>query len=146
VDGVTQGPTESPGIGLADFLTDLRSELATAQERAAGQVLRLGVDEIVVSLEVAVTRAQGGEAGAGVKAKFWVLELGEASGRATMSRQRAQTQTLTLTLRPRLDREEIDAVGEVKTRSQGLDVESAFGDTEERPGMSRVGPRSSPSN
>ena len=32
-------------IGLADFLSDLRAELAEASARAEGESLKLGVDE-----------------------------------------------------------------------------------------------------
>jgi hypothetical protein len=47
--------TEVDRIGLADFLTDLRAELSEAQSRAAGDSLKLGVEEISLTLEVAYT-------------------------------------------------------------------------------------------
>ena len=51
---------EEDRIGLADFLTDLRAELSEAQSRAAGDSLKLGVEEISLTLEVAYTLAKGG--------------------------------------------------------------------------------------
>jgi hypothetical protein len=42
-------------IGLAEFLTDLRKELSQAQSQAAGDSLKLGVEEISLTLEVAYT-------------------------------------------------------------------------------------------
>ena len=40
------GMAEEDRIGLAEFLTDLRAELSKAQSRAAGDSLKLGVEEI----------------------------------------------------------------------------------------------------
>ena len=65
-------------IGLAEFLTDLRAELSEAQSRAADDSLKLGVEEISLTVEVAYTLTKAGEASAGVKAKFWVLASAEA--------------------------------------------------------------------
>ena len=47
-------------LGLADFLADLRAELADAQQQAEGSSLKLGVEEVTVELEVAVTTARKG--------------------------------------------------------------------------------------
>src|SRR2546430_9803672 len=65
------GMAEQDRIGLAAFLTDLRAELSEAQTRAAGDSLKLGVEEISLTLEVAYTLTKGGEASTGVQAKFW---------------------------------------------------------------------------
>ena len=111
-------------IGLADFLSDLRAELAEASERAEGDSLKLGVEELTVSLDVGVTvgRKVGGSASA--KAKFWVFASAEAKLQAEASRQRMTTQHLTLTLRPRI---------EVAGVTRDVDVEGAFAAGEERP-------------
>jgi Trypsin-co-occurring domain 2 len=42
-------------IGLADFLTDLRAELGEAERRAVNDPLKLGVEEISLTLDVAYT-------------------------------------------------------------------------------------------
>ena len=73
-------------IGLADFLTDLRAELSEAQSRAAGDSLKLGVEEISLTLEVAYTLTKAGKTSAGVKAKFWVFASAEAGSRAACRR------------------------------------------------------------
>ena len=85
-------------IGLAEFLTDLRAELSEAQSRAANDSLKLGVEEISLTLEVAYTFTKGGEASAGVRAKFWVLASAEVGVKGSRSSERARTQQLTLTL------------------------------------------------
>ena len=89
-------------IGLVEFLTDLRAELNEAQSRAAGESLKLGVEEVTLSLDVAYTLSKGGDASADAKAKFWVLEFG-AGAKGTASSVRARTQRLTLTFRPRTE-------------------------------------------
>ena len=68
------GPPEG-SLGLADFLTQLRVELDQAHLRAAsdGLGLRLGVDQVELSLDVVYTTEKAGQANAEVKAKFWVL-------------------------------------------------------------------------
>ena len=58
---------------MADFLSDLRAELAEASKRAEHDSLKLGVEEVTVSLDVAVTIAKRGEASAKASAKFWVF-------------------------------------------------------------------------
>jgi hypothetical protein len=116
-------------IGLAEFLTDLRAELSQAQALAAGDPLKLGVEEISLTLEVAYTLTNSGEASAGAKAKFWVLASAEASVKGTRSAERARTQQLTLTLKPRMEQ-----VGDV-TVSRGVDVEGRVAAHEEQPAI-----------
>ena len=62
----------SEGLGLAEFLADLRAELARARDYAADDSLRLAVDQVEVSLEVTSTLERSGETDARVTAKFWV--------------------------------------------------------------------------
>lgn len=125
---------ESEGrIGLADFLTDLRVELSKAQNRAVQDSLKLGVEEISLTLEVAYTVTKGAEASARVRAKFWVLASAEADAKTSMSSERARTQQLTLTLKPRLEHTVIDQQGRQMTMTRGVDVEGAFAEGEEEP-------------
>jgi hypothetical protein len=111
-------------IGLADFLSDLRTELAVASRRAEGESLKLGVEELTVSLDVGVTVGRKASGSAGVKAKFWVFASAEAKLQAEASRQRMTTQHLTLTLKPRID---------IAGATRGVDVEGEFAAGEERP-------------
>ena len=120
-------------IGLAEFLTDLRAELSEAQSRAAGDALKLGVDEISLTLDVAFTLTKGGEASAGVKAKFWVFASAEASAKGSLSSERARTQQLTLTLKPRVEQVVVDQQGQQTTITRGVDVEGSLAAGEERP-------------
>jgi hypothetical protein len=120
-------------IGLADFLTDLRAELSEAQARAAQDPLKLGVEEINLTLEVAYTLTRGGEASAGVKATFWVFASAEAGVKGSMSSERAGTQQLTLTLKPRIEQVVIDEEGQRKTVTRSVDVEGGLVEDEEEP-------------
>ncbi len=109
-------------LGLADFLTDLRAELAVAQQRAEGSPLRLGVAEITVSLDVAVTIAKSVEGSGRASARFWVLNA-ELAGKGAVSSQRVRTQQLTLTLKPRIEEVISDEQGGVQhVVSRSVDV------------------------
>jgi NTP-dependent ternary system trypsin peptidase co-occuring protein len=127
------GMPEEDRIGLADFLTDLRAELSEAQSRAAGDSLKLGVEEISLTLEVAYTLTKAGEASAGVKAKFWVFASAEAGVKGSLSSERANTQQLTLTLKPRVEQVVIDQRGQKTTDTRGVDVEGRLAAGEEKP-------------
>lgn len=120
-------------IALAEFLTDLRAELDEAQSRAAGDSLKLGVEEISLTLEVAYTLTKEGEASAGVKAKFWILASAEAGVKGSLSSERTRTQQLTLTLKPRVEQVVIDEHGQQATITRGVDVEGNFAADEEQP-------------
>jgi hypothetical protein len=119
-------------IGLAEFLTDLRAELGEAQSRAARDSLKLGVEEISLTLEVAYTLTRTGEASAGVRAKFWVLASAEADVKGSRSAERARTQLLTLTLKPRLEQAVIDERGRPAIFTQGVDVVGSLAAGEEQ--------------
>jgi hypothetical protein len=127
-------------IGLANFLADLRAELSDAQTRAADDHIKLGVEEITLSLDVQCTFTKSAEASAGVKAKFWVLASAEASVKGNASSERARTQHLTLTLKPRTEQVVTDKRGQQTTLTQGLDVDADFAPGEEQPSL----PPSSP--
>jgi ketosteroid isomerase-like protein len=122
------------GLALVDFLTDLRAELALAQSRAGGASLKLGVDEVTVSLEVAFTTARRDDGSGKVSAKFWVLGA-EAGGTAERSSQRVRTQQLTLTLKPRVESVTVDQDGRVQVVSRGVDVAGTVVEGEEFPDL-----------
>ena len=126
---------EENKIGLAEFLTDLRAELSEAQSRAANDSLKLAVEEISLTLEVAYTLTKGGEASAGVRAKFWVLASAEAGVKGSLSSERARTQQLTLTLKPRFEQIVIDERGQQTTMTRGVDVGGTFAAGEEQPSI-----------
>jgi hypothetical protein len=123
---------------LADFLSGLRAELAVAQQRAGGSPLRLEVEEVTVSLEVAVTTGRTGGGSGKISAKFWVLEA-EVGGTGERSSQRMRTQQLTLTLKPRIEQVTYDPEGRVQqVTTRGLDVTGAVEAGEEAPSLRRV--------
>jgi hypothetical protein len=128
---------EDDRLGLAEFLIDLRAELSEAQSRAADDSLKLGVEEISLTLDVAYTLTKGGEASAGVKAKFWVFASAEAGVKGSLSSERVNTQQLTLTLKPRIEQVVIDRQGRQTTVTQGVDVEGALAVGEEQPTLPR---------
>jgi hypothetical protein len=127
---------EADRIGLADFLADLRQELSDAQSRVAGDSLKLGVEEISLTLEVGHTLTTAGVGSAKVKAKFWVFASAEAGVKGSLSSERAGTQQLTLTLKPRVEQVVIDSQGQQTTVTRGVDVEGALVAGEERPTLS----------
>lgn len=120
-------------IGLAEFLTDLRAELSQAQSRAAGDALKLGVEEITLTVDVAYTLTKGGEASGEVRAKFWVLEFGQAGAKASVSSERARIQQLRLTLKPRVEQVVIDEEGQQTTITRSVDVHGGFAEAEQQP-------------
>jgi hypothetical protein len=123
---------------LADFLTDLRSELAAAQDRAEGSSLKLGVEEVSVSLEVAMTTGSKSSGSGKVSAKFWVLNA-EVGGSGELSSQWVRTQQLTLTLKPRIEQVTYDAEGQVRrVTTRGVDVAGEVAAEEEAPVLRSV--------
>lgn len=79
------------GIGLAEVVEDLRSELQTAASAANGDQIRFEVGAVELTLSVQVSR----ETTPGAKVKFWVMEAG-----ADISSSKAATQQVKLTLSP----------------------------------------------
>jgi|SRR6516165_11137469 hypothetical protein len=122
-------------LGLADFLSDLRAELAEASKRAESDSLKLGVEEVTVSLDVAFTTAKKGEASTRAGAKFWVFASVEGGVKGERSSQRVSTQHLTLTLKPRTEEVIIDEHGKARMIRRGVDVTGAIAAGEERPDM-----------
>ena len=122
-------------MGLADFLADLRAELGKASKRAEHESLKLGVEEVTVSLDVAVTIAKRGEASARASAKFWVFASAEGGVTAERSSQEVTTQQLTLTLKPRTEEVVIDDTGQAHPIRRSVDVTGTIGTGEERPDL-----------
>ncbi|MFH8419388.1 trypco2 family protein [Streptomyces collinus] len=120
-------------IGLVEFLTDLRAELSEAQSRAAKDSLKLAVEEISLTLDIAYTLTRNVEASGTVKAKFWVFASAEGGAKGARTSEQAHTQQLTLTLKPRLEQTVIDEQGQQTTITRGVDVEGSFATSEEQP-------------
>jgi hypothetical protein len=120
-------------LGLADFLSDLRAELAEASSRAEHDSLKLGVEEVTVSLDVAVTIASKDEATAKASAKFWVFASVEGGVKGERSSQQVSTQHLTLTLKPRTEEVLLDETGEARVIRRGVDVTGVIERDEESP-------------
>lgn len=119
-------------LGLADFITALRGELGEAQRRAKDESdpLKLAVGPIELELDIAYQVERSGEASAGVRAKFWVLEFGEAGVKGALSSQNTRTQHLKLTLTPRLEQRVVDDEGHVRVVTTAVDVHGAVEATE----------------
>jgi hypothetical protein len=124
-------------MGLADFLSDLRAELAEASKRAEQESLKLGVEEVEVELDVAVTIGKKGGGSAKASAKFWVFASVEGGVTGELSSQRVATQHLTLTLKPRTEEVVIDEMGKARVLRRGVDVTGAIAPGEERPDLPR---------
>lgn len=122
-------------IGLAEFLSDLHAELSQAQSRAADDSLKLAVEEVSLTVDLAVTLAKAGEVSAGVRAKFWVLVTAQADAKASRSSERTHTQTLTLKLKPRMEQITTDERGRQVTLTRGVDVAGGFAAGEELPSL-----------
>jgi Trypsin-co-occurring domain 2 len=133
-------PTDkASGLGLVEFLSDLRAELDEARRRvppaSAAGVLRLGVDEVTVTLEVAHVATTSGEVSGKVQGKFWVFGSAEASAKGGHERQRSGTQTLTLTLKPRVETTSSDEHGQSQTDSTKVDVNDSLTAEEQKAGL-----------
>jgi hypothetical protein len=126
-------------IGLAAFLSDLRAELARAVLDAKDSPLKLGVEEVTVSLDVAVTKGKSGGASAGVRARFWVFASAEAQAHAEASSERMQTQHLTLTLLPRMEKTETDSAGRPRRTTSKVDIAGQLAADEEDGSASHAG-------
>jgi hypothetical protein len=122
------------GIRLADFLADLRDELSLARERSSGP-LKLGVDEVTLTVDVAYSSETSGQVGGRVRATFWAVVSGEVSAQASHSAGRTRTHTLTLTLKPRIEEISVDAAGNRRVVIRSLDVAGALQPGEENPDL-----------
>jgi hypothetical protein len=114
---------------LADFLAALRDELHEAAEGAKTDWLKLGVDELTLTVDVAYEKAQSIKGSVKAAAKFWVWLSAEAAAEATASGKTTRTHTLTLRLKPRIDL--LDASDQLV--SYGLDVSGELAAGEQRP-------------
>jgi hypothetical protein len=127
-------------LGLADFLSDLRAELAEASKRAESDSLKLGVEEVTVSLDVAVTIARSGEVSTRAGAKFWVFASVEGDVKGERSSQHLTTQHLTLTLKPRAEEVIVDETGQARVIGRSVDVTGVIDADEERPDLPEPAP------
>lgn len=81
----------SPGIGLAEAIGLIRSELQRAAQAGEGARLAFKPTAVEVEFEVAFSQAAGVEGGI----KVWVLSLGAKGEQST-----SHTQRLTVTFEP----------------------------------------------
>ncbi len=89
---------EGPGIGLAEAIALLRSELLAARAAGADSDIQLPVESMTVQLQVAATRTRDGKAGFSVP--IVNVELGGSAGW-----QRETMQTVTVVFEGPVDRE-----------------------------------------
>lgn len=83
-EGNEDQESEGPGIGLADMIMSLRSELLRAQQDPDIARLPLITGPVELQLSVAITKAAHAKTGI----RFWVLDAGggiEQSGLTTQS-------------------------------------------------------------
>jgi hypothetical protein len=113
-------------LALSDFLADLREELSEAQSRTTGSALKLGVEEITLTLDVAYTLTKTAEASAKVKAKFFVMLSAALGATGSVSSDLSRTHQLTLVLKPRLEQTMKDEEGRVARITRGVDVQGAL--------------------
>jgi Trypsin-co-occurring domain 2 len=86
------------GLGLADAIGMLRSELLRAQAAGADSDVQLPIESMTVELKVTATRSKDGKAG--FKVPVVELELGGSTGR-----ERASEQTVTVVFGGPVDRD-----------------------------------------
>jgi hypothetical protein len=119
-------------LGLADFLSDLRSELAEAMSRAQNEPLKLHVEDVTLSLDLGVTVDNTASGEVAAKAKFWVFASVEGKVGGEHAVHNMTTQHVTLTLKPRMETVTVDANGRPATATSDVDVSSPAAATAER--------------
>jgi hypothetical protein len=101
-------------VGLAEFLTELQTELSKARSRADRRDLEFSVDGVTLEVDVSYTLTESrDDAPTGVKPEFWVV--GSATQNASDAAGSAHSQTqhliVQLTRRPETaDADESDHV------------------------------------
>ncbi|WP_221321557.1 trypco2 family protein [Actinoplanes sp. L3-i22] len=80
---------DSPGLGLVEMLSALRSDLVAAMEAPDESGLRFPVDGVEVEVKVAVKKGVDGKAGV----NFWVVQLGTTG---KLSKEEVHTVTVKL--------------------------------------------------
>lgn len=86
------------GIGLAEALEVLRSELESARQKSAGRPVQFPVETLTVELKVGVTKSADGKAG--FRVPFLGAELSGSAGYASES-----VHKVTLVLGPPVDQD-----------------------------------------
>jgi hypothetical protein len=76
----------SQGIELAEFVTELRAELARALAEGKDQSIKFDCGPIELELEVAVERAAEG----GARIRFWVIDADASAKLGTRKTQRVR--------------------------------------------------------
>lgn len=120
-------------IPLSDFIANLRRELASAQQEAAGEPLKLGVEEITMTLDIAFSRTASGEVSAKGSGRFLVFLSAEAAAKAAASGEWSRTHSVTLTLKPRIEEIVTGPDGERTTIIRNVDVGGELSGAEESP-------------
>jgi len=75
---------QANGLGLAEMVAALRSELEVAQRSAAREELRFGIAGVEVEAAIQITRSAAGKAGV----QFWVVQAGGELARASATTHR----------------------------------------------------------
>ncbi|WP_327295382.1 MULTISPECIES: trypco2 family protein [unclassified Streptomyces] len=104
---MNDGTGAAPVAGLADLISQVRSELAEAQRRIGDSTLRLSVERVTLEIAVQVSREAGGEG----KLRIGVVTVG-GSGSVT----RDNTHHIKVELQPR---NEDDTPGWIPVGRQG---------------------------
>jgi len=79
-----------PGVGLAEAIEAVRSELIAAQQQGHGKPISFTVGKVVVELHGEIKTSGGGGAGA----KFWVLNVDAKAERSATSTHKVTVELL----------------------------------------------------
>jgi hypothetical protein len=120
-------------IRLSDFIADLRHELELAQQDAAGKALKLGVDQITMTLDVGFSKTASGEVSAKGSGRFLVFLSAEAAAKAAASGEWSRSHSVTLTLKPRFEETVALPGGQEAKVTRSLDVGGELAPGEENP-------------
>jgi hypothetical protein len=120
-------------IRLSDFIADLRHELELAQQDAAGKALKLGVDQITMTLDVGFSKTASGEVSAKGSGRFLVFLSAEAAVKAAASGEWSRSHSVTLTLKPHFEETVVLPGGQEAKVTRSLDVGGELAPGEENP-------------
>lgn len=120
-------------IQLSDFIADLRHELELAQQDAAGKALKLGVDQITMTLDVGFSKTALGEVSAKGSGRFLVFLSAEAAVKAAASGEWSRSHRVTLTLKPHFEETVVLPGGQEAKVTRPLDVGGELAPGEENP-------------
>src|SRR4051812_2102113 len=86
LEGAVEMASEDLAIPLAQVVSSLRRELEEAVDESHGHDLRFRLGPVVLELEFALGREDGGQGGV----QFWVLALGGTRKRASTATHRVK--------------------------------------------------------